>query len=299
MNTPEWGLIRAFLAVAREGSLSAAARVLGDSQPTLTRAIQALEATTKLNLFKRTTQGLQLTDQGQALMDAALRMEEGALSFARQAGGLAVEIAGEVRLSVNEILGFFVLPPAIAALRAKYPGVQVEIVITNDASSLSKREADVALRMFQPTQPDLVARRLPDMAMGFFAHKEYLRLRGHPQTFEELLKMDVIGMDLGRDFIDGAAHFGIQLTREDFPIRTDHLLSQINLIRAGAGITATHIGLARHWPQLVQILPEIPLPPMQFWLVCHRDVQYNTRIRAVMQFFGEWFADDPYRGVMV
>ncbi|MEK6747934.1 MAG: LysR family transcriptional regulator [Pseudomonadota bacterium] len=299
MNSIDWGLIRAFLTVARAGSLSAAARELGESQPTLTRAIQALEAATKLNLFKRTTQGLQLTEQGQSLMDAAMRMEDGALAFVRQATGLAVEIAGEVRISANEIIGYYLLPSAIAALRKKYPGIQIEIVITNATSSLNKREADVALRMYQPTQPDLVARRLPDMALGFFAHKDYLRRHGKPKTFEELLKLDVIGMDQGRDFIDAAAQFGYQLAREDFPLRTDNLLAQINLIRAGAGITATHVGLARRWPELVRILPDIPLPPLQLWVVCHRDVQYNTRIRAVMRFLGAWFEQNPYRGVMV
>ncbi|MEJ2644430.1 MAG: LysR family transcriptional regulator [Gammaproteobacteria bacterium] len=180
MNQLDWALIRSFLAVARLGSLSAAARDMGVSQPTLSRDIQALEAATGLNLFRRTTQGLVLTPQGQRLVDAADHMNAAADRFARQASGLSVELEGDVRISANEIVGTYLLPPAIADFRQEHPAVHVEVVISNGASSLSKREADIALRMFRPTQPDLVARRLPDLELGFYAHRDYLDRRGEP-----------------------------------------------------------------------------------------------------------------------
>ena len=295
MNRYDWALIRSFLTVARTGSLSAAARQLGVSQPTLSRDVQALETATALNLFKRNTQGLQLTEAGQALMESATRMDDAADQFARQASGLSVELHGDVRVSANEIIGMYLLPPALAALRAQHPGVSVEIVISNRASSLSKREADIALRMFQPTQPDLVARRLPDMELGFYAHRAYLQKHGTPKTFAELQQHRPIGFDENNEFIEGAAQMGYQFVRNDFALRTDHLLTQINLLRAGAGIVATHVRLAEHWPELVRILDWVPLPPLEFWVVCHHDVRFNTRIRAVMQFLTAWFEDDPYR----
>jgi DNA-binding transcriptional LysR family regulator len=298
MNNNDWEQIRAFLTVARLGSLSAAARELGVSQPTLTREIQALEASTDLNLFQRTTQGLNLTEAGQSLVEAASRMSEAADLFARQASGLSVELQGTVRVSANEIVGFYLLPPVLAAFRVQHPGVQVEIVISNRASSLNKREADIALRMFRPQQPDLVARRLPDLPLGFFAHREYLACRGTPRSFDDFKSHDVIGFDELTDFIDGAARMGYRFTREDFALRTDHLLAQINLLRAGAGIGATHVRLADRFPELVRILDDIPLPALEFWCVCHRDVQHNSRIRALMQHLIQWFAADPYQQAM-
>ncbi|MEJ2686273.1 MAG: LysR family transcriptional regulator, partial [Gammaproteobacteria bacterium] len=282
MNEPDWGLVRSFLAVARLGSLSAAARDLGVSQPTLSREIQALEAATGLNLFRRTTQGLVLTDQGQTLVDAAEHMSAAADRFARQASGLSVEPEGDVRISANEIVGTYLLPPVIAAFREQHPAVHLEVVISNGASSLSKREADIALRMFRPTQPDLVARRLPALELGFYAHRDYLDRHGEPADLAAFKSHCLIGFDESLDFIDAAAKLGHRFVPDDFAVRTDHLLCQIQLLRSGVGIGGTHVGLANHWPELVRIMHWAPLPALPFWCVTHRDVQYNSRIRAVM-----------------
>lgn len=294
MHNLDWDLVRSFLAVSREGSLSRAARELGVSQPTLSRAVQTLETETGLNLFKRTTQGLSLTDAGQKLVEAAGHMNDAADQFQRQASGLSEELTGDVRISVNEVVGVYLLPPALAAFREQHPGVHVEIVITNRASSLSKRDADIALRMFRPTQPDLVARRLPDLEMGFYAHKDYLARHGTPTSFEEMMSHTVIGFDEGLDFINGAKAFGYELKREDFPLRADHLLAQLGLLRAGAGIGGTHQKIAEHFPELVRVLDSIDLPKLEFWCVCHADVQFNSRIREMMGFLVQWFSDDPY-----
>jgi DNA-binding transcriptional LysR family regulator len=299
MDNLSWDLIHSFLAVAYHGSLSAAARQLGVSQPTVSRDIQTLETTTRLNLFKRTTQGLQLTEAGQRLMEAAARMGDAADLFARQAAGLSVELQGTVRISANEIVGIYLLPAAIAAFRDEHPGVHIEIVISNRASSLSKREADIALRMFRPNQPDLVARRLPDLPLGFYAHRDYIQKHGEPQTIDEFKQRAVIGFDESMDFIEGAAHMGYQFRREDFAVRTDNMLMHVNLARAGAGIVGTHVGLAEKFPELQRVLQWIDLPPLEFWAVCHSDVQFSSRIRSVMQFLVQWFAQEPYRRVIV
>jgi len=299
MNNIDWDLIRAFLAVARLGSLSAAARELQVSQPTLSRTIQALETTTRLHLFHRTPRGLELTEQGRTLMESAGAMEQAAERFDRQVSGLSEELRGDVRISANDIVGTFLLPPALKALREAHPGLQLELVLSNQASNLNKREADIALRMFRPTQADLVARRLPDMELGFYAHRDYLAAHGAPQSFEEFLEHDIIGMDEAMDFIEGGRQLGVEFLRSHFALRTDALVAGMQLCRAGAGISGIHVGLAHHWPELVRILERIPLPPLEFWLVCHHDVQFNSRIRAVMAFLGDWFAEDPYRHALV
>ncbi|MEJ2714817.1 MAG: LysR family transcriptional regulator [Acidihalobacter sp.] len=172
MNIQDWTLIRAFLAVATAGSVSAAARTLGVSQPTLSRQISALEQSMRLTLFERSPQGLHLTEQGEALVAAAMQMDDAADRFARLAAGLSEVLEGDVRISANEIVGYHLLPPLIAAFRREHPGVAIEVLISNRASSLSKREADIALRMFHPSQAGLVAMRLPDMELGLFAHRD-------------------------------------------------------------------------------------------------------------------------------
>ncbi len=294
MNNLEWDLVRSFLSVARMGSLSAAARELGVSQPTLSRNIQAIESKTELNLFQRTTQGLTLTEAGADLVDAAAKMNDAAELFNRQVSGLSERLDGDIRLSVNDIVGNYLLPPAIAAFRQQHAGIHIEIVITNHASSINKREADIALRMFRPTQPDLIANRLPDMPLGFFASSNYLKEYGIPKSFEEFPQHILIGFDESTEFIDGAKQRGVNLERKNFSIRTDHLLAQINLCRAGAGIVATHVELAKRCPELQQVLEWVPLPALEFWIVCHSDTQHSSKIRALRHFLTEWFKEDPY-----
>lgn len=294
-----WNTIRAFIEVSRLGSLSAAARSLGVSQPTLTRDIQALEADTQLNLFRRTTRGLELTETGKELVEAATLMSEGAEAFSRQAAGSFHELVGEIRISANEILGVYLLPSIIAAFREKHPLVQIELLISNEVMSLNKREADIALRMFRPTQPELVCRRLPDMELGFYAHKDYIAKNGCPESVEDLKQHVLIGEDLTTNFIDGAASIGLDFVRNDFAVRTDQLLAQIALVRAGIGIVGMHKRIAEQFAELQSVLNTFSLPLLECWLVCHRDVQYNGKMRALMSFIAERFAKDPYKGMIL
>ena len=295
----DWSLIQSFLSVIEHGSLSAAARSLGISQPTLSRDIQSLENNTGLNLFKRTTQGLNLTSEGTKLVEAARRMNEASDLFERQVSGLSTKLEGDVRISVNELVGIYLLPPAIAAFREQHPNVNIEIVISNQVTSLSKRDADIALRMFRPTQPELVAKRLPNMPLGFFAHKDYVKKYGEPTSMENFKTHTVIGYDESTEFIEGAEKLGYHLTRNQFAIRTDHLLAHLQLCRSGVGIIGTHIELAKQWPELIPVMQWVEIPDLEFWLVCHSDVQYNSRIRELMLFLGKWFEDDPYKNMMV
>jgi DNA-binding transcriptional LysR family regulator len=298
MNSIDWELIRTFLAVAEQGSVSAAARALGASQPTLSRHISELERQTGLSLFERSPQGLTLTEHGEGLVDAAMRMGESADHFSRLASGLSAELDGDLRISANEIVGHYLLPQLLTAFRERHPGVSLEMVITNQASNLNKREADVALRMFRPTQPDLVVSRLPDMELGFYAARDYLKRHGEPETMDELMAHSLIGFDQYSTFIDGAAGMGVSLEREAFPLRTDHMLLHIALMRAGAGVGATHVGIGEGYPELVRVLPQAPLPTLEFWCVCHRDLRLNPRVQALMRFIREWFGEDPYHSVL-
>jgi DNA-binding transcriptional LysR family regulator len=294
MNNLDWELLRSFLSVARFGSLSAAARHLGLSQPTLSRNIQALEKSTRIQLFQRSPQGLKLTDAGSSLIDAAERMEQASELFLRQVSGLSDQLVGDIRISANEIVGFYLLPPAITAFSKLHPGVQIELVIANEASSLNKREADIALRMFRPTQLSLVARRLPNLSLAFYAHRDYLCELGKPESVADLAGHRLIGFDQHLHFMQLGLPDEIEIKRHDFALRTDSILAQIQLLRAGAGITVTHTGLARYWPELESVMSWLPLPELEFWIVCHSDTQYSARIRTLTAFLADWFVPDPY-----
>ena len=295
----DWNLVKAFLVVAESGSLSAAAQRVRQSQPTLSRQVAELEQVTQLNLFKRTTQGLTLTEDGEQLMAAAKQVLSGMEAFQRQVDGHSQELKGDVRISANEIVGVIMLPTAIAAFQQTHPEVKVEIVVSNQATNLSKRDADLALRMFRPTQPDLHAKRLPDLPLGFYAHDRYLRRAGQPRLPQQLFDHAIIGFDRDMQFIEGAQKLGFDLKPEHFSARTDSMLAQIALMRAGAGIVGSHVGLMEQLPQVQRVLPELVIPPLEFWVVCHSDVQFNRRIRALMAFLSTWFENAPYQHCIV
>ncbi len=294
-----WELIKSFLAVVETGSLSKAASQLSLSQPTLTRHIQELEGITHLNLFQRSNQGLQLTDTGTRLLNDAKKMQAAAQKLALSITGQEYSLAGDIRVSVNEVVGIYLLPPAVTEFRKHHPEVQIELVITNQVSSLSRRDADMALRMFDPTQPDLVAKKISDLSLGFYAHQSYIDEHGFPESPEDFFSHVTIGFDRDRTFIEEAGRMGWSLDVHDFDIRTDSLLAGLALMRSGAGILATHCGLAEKFPDIVPVLQAIPLPSMPLWLVCHQDVQTNIRFRTFMNFLSDWFKEDPYKHTML
>jgi len=286
----DWDLIRYFLQVAQQGSLSKAAVQLSLSQPTLSRQIQQLEQHTGIQLFKRSTRGLELTEQAARLLDSAQAMEVAAQRFSRQVAGMDEVLRGDIRISVSEIIGVYYLPEAIAQFQALHPDVDFEIVLSNEASSLNKREADIALRMFRPLQSDLLCRRLPDIALGFFARQDYLHCDGDSITTEQLGNYRFIGYDADTSMIEGARAHGVELTRHSFSLRSDSLMMQLALIQAGAGFGVTHVHVAQSLPGVVQFLKQLPIAPLEFWCVCHSDVQYNLRVMTAMRFFSDWFA---------
>jgi len=294
MNNTSWDLIRSFRQTAKDGSLSKAAISLGVSQPTLSRNIQMLEQETNLQLFQRTTKGLTITEAGEKLIEAATQMGEASDLFQRQVSGLSEELEGDIRISANEIVGIYLLPDALASFSKKHPKVHIEIEITNQSTSLSKRDADIALRMYRPTQPDLVARRLSDLPLGFFASKNYIEQHGVPTSAENFKQHNIIGFDRDISFIAAAQKMGFDLNAKDFNFRTDYLPAQLNLARFDGGIVGTHIGLAKQYPELEQILDWLPLPPLEFWIVCHGDTAYNARIREMTKFLGQWFSSNKY-----
>ncbi|MEQ1684580.1 MAG: LysR family transcriptional regulator [Burkholderiaceae bacterium] len=280
ITEPDWALLRCFLEVANSGSLSRAAGVLGSSQPTLSRQIAMLEAQLGQSLFERTTRGLRLTEAGAALRAPAERMREQAQQFAMVAAGRTETLAGTVRITASEIVSAYVLPDLLRALRETHPEIQIELVASNTLENLLEREADIALRMLRPTQTALVARRLADQPLGFYAHRDYVLARGKPSA-ANMLQHQWVGFDRSDQFLRGFHAAGFKVTREFFGFRCDNQIVGWQAVRAGLGIGVCLKRVAVLAPELVRVLPSVPLAPLPLWITAHRELRGTPRLKIV------------------
>lgn len=283
----DWNLVRSFLAALDHGSLLAAARALGASQPTLGRHIAELESQLGCVLFERTGRGLVPTEHAHALAAAARSMENGAHALARALAAAADKEGGTVRISASQPVACWLLPPILAQMRLALPRVSVELVASNAVSNLLRREADIALRMVQPDQSSLIARRIGQVGLGAYAHRDYLRRRGSPRELQDLLKHELIGNIRGDDIERGFAQHGLTVTKDDFALRTDDLIAYWQALRAGMGVGFVPDYLAATDPQVVPLLPQLKIPPLPMWLVVHREIRSSQSIRAVFDFLAQ------------
>jgi DNA-binding transcriptional LysR family regulator len=281
MNSdPDWALYRTLLAVLNEGSLSAAARSLGLTQPTIARHVDALEASLGADLFVRSQRGLEPTDLAQALRPHAQIMATTAAALLRTASGTPGTVAGTVRISASDVVGVEHLPPILTRLRSDHPALVIELSLSDRVDDLIAREADIAVRMTEPTQTALLARRLPRVALGLHAHRDYLARRGMPAGIADLAAHDLVGYDAETPALHAMAAKLPWIDRRGFALRADSNLAQLAAIRAGFGIGLCQIGIARRDPALVRVVPEVTLP-LPLWIVMHEDLKTNTRYRVV------------------
>lgn len=279
-----WALIPSFLAALDRGSLMSAARVLNTSQPTVGRHIGELEAQLGVVLFERTGRGLVPTAHAHRLAEAARSMSGAADQLARQASGAQLDVRGTVRISASQPVTCVLLPPVLLQMREALPDIQVELVSSNAVSNLLQREADIALRMVRPEQSSLVAKRVGQVTIGTYAHRDYLRRRGTPRAPADLLAHDLVGNDRNTDIVRGFASMGFPLKREDFAIRTDDLNAYQAAVAAGLGVGFLARYAARLDPDLVPLLTGLDIPPLPMWLAVHREIRSNPRIRRVWDF---------------
>jgi len=277
---PDWTLLRAFLEVANCGSLSRAAVALGSSQPTLSRQIAQLEAQLGHPLFERTTRGVRLTEAGAALRAPAERMREHARQFAMVAAGRSQTVAGTVRVTASEVFSAYVLPDLLLGLRRSHPEIQIELVASNAVENLLEREADIALRMQRPKQAALVARRLADQPMGLYAHRDYIARRGQP-TLANMLQHEWVGYDRSDDYLRGFRAAGLSVGKELFGFRCDNQIVAWQAVLAGLGIGAMTQRVAVLSPQVVRVLPKLPIPPLLLWITAHRELRGTPRLKVV------------------
>lgn len=288
----DWNFYASFREVMRQGSLSAAARVLGLTQPTVGRHVAALEAGLGVALFTRSAQGLTPTAAALDLLPRAEEMHAAAQAAARAVSGGPSGESGVVRLTASEIIGGVVLPPILADFREKHPGIVIELTLTNRNEDLLRRDADIAVRMVRPTQAALVARRIGSVGIGLFAHRRYAAAHSLPQTLEDLADHPMIGFD--RDDTAQRSIAGPDtpaITRETFAFRTDSDLAQLAALRAGFGVGGCQVGIAAEEPDLVPVLPGVVRFELEMWLAMHEDLRGVVRVRLMFEHLAAALGD--------
>ena len=286
----DWNRARAFLVTAEEGSLSAAARALGMSQPTLGRQIAALERELGVVLFQRVGRGLALAPAGLALLDHVRAMGDAARHVSLTASGRSQSIAGPVVITASEIFSAFLLPPVIARLRREHPGVTVEIVASNATVDLRRREADIAVRNVRPTHPDLVARKIRDDTAQLYASPSYLARLGPVAGVEDLKRADFIGFDTVETYLAALVARGVPVDLRNFPIVTANHLVHWEMAKQGLGIGAFPEAIAARESGLAKVLPTLPPIVYPIWLTAHRELETSRRLRIVFDILAEELA---------
>jgi DNA-binding transcriptional LysR family regulator len=277
----DWNRARAFLVTAEEGSLSAAARALDMTQPTLGRQVSALEAELGISLFERTNSGLVLTKSGADLLAQVKAMGDAATNLSRLASGHAETVEGSVCISATQMIAAFILPPIIEKLRHLWPKIEIEIIASSDTSDLSRREADIAIRNYRPTQQELIAKRVQNTFGHLYASKRYIQNLAHRTSPQDLNNAVFLGTDRSNSVISYLNKFGFDLNSSNFPVIVANHLVQWQMVKQGIGIgfMATDIGDAE--PLVERVLPTFPAFKKETWLVAHRELKTSRRLRVV------------------
>jgi DNA-binding transcriptional LysR family regulator len=284
----DWNHARAFLVTAEEGTLSAAAKALGMTQPTLSRQVSALEAQMHITLFERVGQRLVLTESGVELLEHVRLMGNAALEFSLVATGQSQQIEGSVVISSGELDAVFRLPKIIAKLRREEPGIDIEIIVTNETSDLKRREADIAIRSFRPTQNDLIAKKLGEEIIWLYGTSKYLEQLPPLSETSDLPDIQIIGFDQSNAVSDVLNQQGWNLSKQNFRLITSFQVLQLALCKEGLGVIFFPEDIGDKDPSLVrafeQMGPTIQLP---VWLVCHQELRTNLRVRRVFDFIAK------------
>lgn len=288
-SDPAWDLFQSLHAVLQAGSFSAAARARGLTQPTLGRHIEALEQSLGAPLFLRSPRGLTATDLAESMRPHLEEMAAGAAAALRDASGAADSSKGVVRVAASDIMGAEVLPALLSGFQDRHPEITIELVLSNKAEDLSRRDADIAVRMVRPTQGSLVARKVGTTGIGFYATPGYLERRGVPGSMEDLQNgHTVIGFDRHRPNIEALAglDLGREITRETFDFRSDNDIAQNAAVKAGLGIGAIQHALARR-AGLVPVLSNAFHFELEIWVAMHENLKGSRRMRLMFDHLVE------------
>lgn len=273
-----WDDLRVFLAVARAGSLSGAARSLGVNHSTVFRRIAGFEEVLGVRLFERLPTGYALTPAGEETLRIVERVEEDVATLDRTVTGQDLRLSGTVRITATDMLAFWLLPDHLRRFRDSYPGIEVEIVVSNAALDLSRRETDIALRIGNTPPETLVGRRVGRLDFAVYGAPDYLA--AHPGA--DLAQHDWIGLD--------SAHAPLTRRFEQFlpgvrpAVRSNSVACTVRLTKAGLGLAVLPCAIADQKPDLTRVADLPGTFSLDLWLLTHEDLRHTARIRAVLEF---------------
>lgn len=281
-----WDDARMFLAVARTGQILAASRRLGVNHATLSRRVSALEEALKTRLLIRRTNGCDLTAEGEAFLRAAERMETEMLAMQASIGRIDTAVAGTVRVGAPDGFGVSFLAPRLGRLTARHPELKIQLVPVPRSFSLSQREADIAITLERPEQGRLVSSKLTDYTLGLYASRDYLEENGTPETVEDLKAHRRVGYVEDLIFTASLNFTGEIMRSWDASFEISSATGQTEAVRSGAGVGILHDYIARHYPELVRVLPDNTIR-RAYWTTWHESARDLTRVRTVAEFVQE------------
>lgn len=287
----DWNRARAFLVTAEEGSLSAAARALGMTQPTVGRQVAALEKELGIILFDRVGKQLVLTPGGLELVDYVRQMSDAATRVSLVASGQSQQLDGEVCITAIDSIAALCLPPIIQKVRKSYPGISIEVIASNEFSNLGRREADIAIRNVRPSHPDLVAKKVCDVAARLYGSMEYLDTLGRPLTIAKLNQAEFTGFNRDDEMSSTLRVFGLSVIQDNFSVVSENHLVQWEMIKQGIALGMMMEVVGDHEPRVERVLPDADPILFPIWLVAHQQLRSSKRIRAVFDLLCDSLAE--------
>lgn len=290
MTTMDWDDLKIALAVARHGTLSAAARALGSTQPTVSRRLDALEQRLGAQLFEREASGLRLSALGQSLLDGLQQMDAGALAVQRQIAARDTGLHGEIIVTSLDWLGDEVLAPMLARFGGLHPGLQIELLNDGKVFNLARREADMAFRFGSFAQENLVERRVGEVRYALYASEGYLERHGRPDAADGFSGHQMVLLDSAAGSVPHEAWLPVLAHRARIALRANGLRAHLAAVRRGAAMAVLPCLLAEHEPDLRRVdVPQAPLV-RTVRVGLHADMRDTPRIRALLDFAVQEFA---------
>jgi DNA-binding transcriptional LysR family regulator len=283
----DWNLTHAFLTTAEAGSLSAAARILGLTQPTLSRRVAALEEDLGVTLFERVGKSLILTEAGERLLVHARAMGFAAETFKLAAMDRAQTLEGRVRISAVDAYCAYILPEILEPIRLAAPKLSIDLISTNTRSDLQRREADIAIRHVRPETDELIGRLALETRSGFYASRSWVDRHGMPASPADLSPSSLIGFE---DREASAAFFsglGFPVAPQDLLITSENSSVQWELVKKGWGVSLMLHEVAVRTENVVELFTGYAPSRVPVWLLSHRELHSSRRIRLVFDLLAE------------
>lgn len=287
----DWNHVLAFLATAEEGSLSAAARALGTTQPTLSRQVAALEADLKVTLFERAHRSMELTESGLELLEHVRLMGDAAARVSLAASGRSQSVEGHVSVTATEMFAAQHLPSIVERVWDRAPGIELELIPANDSLNLHRREADIAIRHARPEHGDLITKHIGNASGRLYAHRDYLDQIGRPGQPADLADAEFIGFETREQLIPFYNEMGIPVTASNFRVYCASGMLILALARHGLGLAVLTDDMVVGHPELEVVLPDLPGFPIPVWLITHRELHTSRRIRVVFDTIAEYVGE--------